>query len=291
MRAFTAAWTSAEHVKHWFCPQGFSVPEAEVDPRVGGPFNFCMRETATGLEHRVRGEFAEITPDSRLAIDMSVVDQQGRVLFRAYTIATFTDNADGCRLEVTQHYTVLTPEALASIEGAPEGWRQTLDRLERLLAPGQAPAATRSVVHGMFKLERTYRASPAQVFHALTDPGAKARWFAGGDGHTILERTMDVRPGGRERVRGRWESGLVSTFDAMYFDVVPDTRIVYAYEMHLDDRKISVSLATFDLRSAGTGTRLVLTEHGAFLDGYDDAGSRERGTNFLLDSLGKAVDG
>jgi len=29
----------------------------------------------------------------------------------------------------------------------------------------------------------------------------------------------------------------------------------------------------------------VLTEQGVFLDGYDDAGSRERGTKGLLDQL------
>jgi len=32
-----------------------------------------------------------------------------------------------------------------------------------------------------------------------------------------------------------------------------------------------------------------VTEQGAFLDGYDDAGSREHGTNFLLDALGKSL--
>jgi uncharacterized protein YndB with AHSA1/START domain len=100
---------------------------------------------------------------------------------------------------------------------------------------------------------------------------------------------MDVRPGGREHVKGRWETGVVSTFDAVYHDVVADERIVYAYEMHLDDRKISVSLATLELKPAGTDTRLVMTEQGAFLDGYDDAGSREHGSNFLLDALGNSL--
>jgi uncharacterized protein YndB with AHSA1/START domain len=100
---------------------------------------------------------------------------------------------------------------------------------------------------------------------------------------------MDVRPGGREHVKGRWETGVVSTFDAVYHDVVADERIVYAYEMHLDDRKISVSLATLELKPAGTDTRLVMTEQGAFLDGYEDAGSRERGSNFLLDALGHSL--
>lgn len=105
----------------------------------------------------------------------------------------------------------------------------------------------------------------------------------------MVKRTMDVRPGGGEHLTGRWESGTVSVFDAVYFDVVPDERLVYAYEMHKDDRKISVSLATVELKPAGNGTRLVVTEQGAFLDGYDDAGSREQGTGFLLDQLGKSL--
>jgi len=84
------------------------------------------------------------------------------------------------------------------------------------------------------------------------------------------------------------DKGL-NELDAVYFDVVPDQRLVYAYEMHLDDRKISVSLATMELQPEGAGTRLVATEQGAFLDGYDDAGSRERGTGFLLDRLGASL--
>jgi uncharacterized protein YndB with AHSA1/START domain len=148
---------------------------------------------------------------------------------------------------------------------------------------------SRTVVHATFCIERTYPAARSQVFNALTDPAAKAKWFAGGDGYTVLARHMDVRPGGREHVKGRWNTGVVSTFDAVYHDVVADERIVYSYEMHLDDRKISVSLATLELKPAGAGTRLVMTEQGAFLDGYDDAGSREHGSNFLLDALGNSL--
>jgi uncharacterized protein YndB with AHSA1/START domain len=155
--------------------------------------------------------------------------------------------------------------------------------------PKTSSSSPRSVVHATFCIERTYQASPVQVFRALTDPAAKAKWFTGGNGYTLLAREMDVRPGGREHVKGRKDSGVVTTFDALYHDVVSDERIVYAYEMHLDDRKISVSLATLELKPAGTDTHLVMTEQGAFLDGYDDAGSRERGSNFLLDALGKSL--
>ena len=57
-----------------------------------------------------------------------------------------------------------------------------------------------------------------------------------------------------------------------------------------DERKLSVSLATVELEAAGAGTRLSITEQGAYLDGLDD-GSRKRGTAFLLDRLGASLRG
>jgi hypothetical protein len=60
--------------------------------------------------------------------------------------------------------------------------------------------------------------------------------------------------------------------------------------MHLDDRKISVSLATMQLVSDNGGTKLMVAEQGAFLNGYDDAGSRERGIAYLLDALGASLN-
>ena len=102
---------------------------------------------------------------------------------------------------------------------------------------------------------------------------------------------MDVRVGGRERARGRWKGGTVSDFDAQYHDVIPNERLVYSYVMHIDDHKISVSLATMELRAEGSRTTLAVTEQGVFLDGYDDAGAREHGTGLLLDALGASLAG
>ena len=100
----------------------------------------------------------------------------------------------------------------------------------------------RSVTHATFHLERTYDASLTRVWKALTDPVAKAQWFGGpSDQLELLERSMDVRAGGRERLKGRWGSGVTSTFDAIYYEVIDGERLVYCYEMYLDDRKISVS--------------------------------------------------
>jgi uncharacterized protein YndB with AHSA1/START domain len=147
----------------------------------------------------------------------------------------------------------------------------------------------RSVTHSTFVIERVYPVSPAQVFHALSDPTAKKRWFVGPDAWGQSKFEMDFRVGGREINAGGPKEGPVHTFNAIYHDIVPDQRIIYSYDMHLGDTRISVSLATIDLKPEGAGTRLVFTEQGAFLDGWDEPGQRERGTRDLLDALAAAL--
>ncbi len=286
------AWSSADHIKRWFSPETYSVPDAKVEMRVGGPFEVCMR-SPTGEEHWTRGTFVEVVPHSRLVIDTHVEGYAGEPLFRAYTEVDFADALGGTRMDVVQTYTFIDPSIAARmVAGAPEGWRTTLDKLERevLRMRGGAETGVRSVVHATFHLERTYDAPVARVWKALTDEKAKQKWFAGTPGRwELLERHMDVRVGGSERVKGRWEGGVVSTFDATYHDVIPNERLVYSYVMHLNDKKISVSLATMQLQAEGGKTTLKVSEQGAFLDGYDDAGSREHGTGHLLDALGASL--
>lgn len=286
------AWGSADHVKRWFSPETFTVSDATVEMRVGGRFDVCMR-SPTGTEHWTRGAFVEVTPHTRLVIDMHATDGAGEPLFRAYTEVDFSDALGGTRMDVVQTYTFIDPSIAAPmVAGAPEGWRTTLDKLEKEVVRMQGGTETgaRSVVHATFHLERTYDAPAARVWKALTDEAAKQKWFGGTPGRwELLERRMDVRVGGSERLKGRWESGVVSTFDATYHDVIPNERLVYSYAMHLDDKKISVSLATMQLKAEGGKTTLMVTEQGAFLDGYDDAGSREHGTGHLLDALGASL--
>ena len=286
------AWSSADHVKRWFSPETFTVSDATIDMRVGGAFEVCMRSPA-GTEHWTRGSFVEVTPHSRLVIDMHATDSDGAKLFRAYTEIEFSDALGGTRMDVVQTYTFIDPASAAPmVAGAPEGWRTTMDKLEQEVVRMRigADSSARSVVHATFHLERTYDAPCGRVWQALTGEAAKQKWFAGTPGNwELLDRHMDVRVGGSERLKGRWKGGVVSTFDAIYHDVIPNERLVYSYEMHLNDKKISVSLATMQLRAEGGRTTLMVTEQGAFLDGYDDAGSREQGTNHLLDALGASL--
>jgi uncharacterized protein YndB with AHSA1/START domain len=286
------AWSSAEHVKAWFSPQTYTVSDARVELRVGGAFDVCMR-APDGTEHWTRGVFVEVEPNSRLVIDLHATDPAGAPLFRAFTEVDFSDALGGTRMDVVQTYSFIDPSRAAPmVAGASEGWRTTLDKLEALVVRLQGGTETdvRSVVHATFHLERAYDAPEARVWAAFTEETAKQKWFgAPSDQMEVLERHMDITVGGTERLKGRWTGGVVSTFDAVYHDVIPNTRLVYSYVKHLGDKKISASLATVQLTAEGGKTKVSITEQGAFLDGYDDAGAREHGTGLLLDALGASL--
>jgi len=149
--------------------------------------------------------------------------------------------------------------------------------------------STRSAQHATFTIERNLNATPARVYAAFATEEGKSRWFAGPGKWEPVEREFDFRVGGRERLKGKWTTGDVTDFDCVYRDIVPEQRIVYIYDLYHNGNKLSVSLATILIKPVGKGTLLSVTEQGVFLDGYDDAGSRERGTRELIERLAETL--
>ena len=141
----------------------------------------------------------------------------------------------------------------------------------------------RHVTHATFSLERSYPVPPARVFAAWADPATKARWFTPSpdSGHQL-----DFRVGGREVATGGPEGGPLMTFETLYRDIVPEQRIVYTSTLSAGADLMTVSLTTVEFTPGeGGGTRLVLTEQGAFLDGQEQPAWREQGTADQLEAL------
>jgi uncharacterized protein YndB with AHSA1/START domain len=143
-----------------------------------------------------------------------------------------------------------------------------------------------TVAHDTFVIERTYDLAVPLVFKAWSDPATKARWFTGTEWADRTNYEMDFQVGGHEINRAGPPGGPIYTYDAVYRDIVADHRIVYTYEMHAGEDRISVSVATIEFIDEGDSTRLILTEQGVFLDGHDTSAQREEGTASLLDQLG-----
>lgn len=147
----------------------------------------------------------------------------------------------------------------------------------------------RSIVHGVFSVDRKYKSAPAKVFKAWADPALKAQWFGAPEPGNI-KHTFDFRVGGSEHNEGKGPDGGDYQFDVTYYDIIPDNRIVYAYDMHLNGDRISVSVATVEFKPDGAGTHMIVTEHGAFLDGLDTSEARHSGTEWIMDQLGAFLD-
>ncbi len=156
-----------------------------------------------------------------------------------------------------------------------------------------------SVIHDTFTIERSYPVTTSRVFAAFASQEAKGVWGdtgdltpgdpTPGDSATAASAEFDFRVGGHERF-GFGYDGHAYRYDALYYDIVPEQRIIYSYEMFADGARISVSVATIEFTKTGDGTALTWTEQGTYLDGFDGAEAsdlRRGGTAEMLDGLAK----
>ena len=149
------------------------------------------------------------------------------------------------------------------------------------------------VIHDTFVIERTYLTPVSRVFAAFTTKEAKEAWGDTGDldpiapGADSSDAAFDFHVGGHERF-GFGYQGVSQRYDATYYDIVPQQRIIYSYEMYADGVRSSVSIATIEFVSVDGGTALTWTEQGAYLNGVDGAEApqlRRGGTSEMLDGL------
>ena len=146
-----------------------------------------------------------------------------------------------------------------------------------------------STIHSTFVIERRYPQAVERVYAAFAQPARKRRWYAEGD-HEIQEFAMDFRVGGSERFRYRFPAGhpLAGgeiTNEGGYQDIVPEKRIVMTSKMSLDGKPIQVMLATIEFLASDTGTELIFTHQGAFIEWPGGPGMLEAGWRALFDRL------
>lgn len=146
------------------------------------------------------------------------------------------------------------------------------------------------IKHGNFTVERRYSAPPANVFAAFARAEARRKWLVYAEGWTIHE----YRPA-EPTIAGAVEfsrfsppgANVVLTNATTWLHVDEGSTLIYAYHMTLEGAPLSSSLVTISFKSDGTGTRLELTEQGAYFDG--NIAGREEGTRALLDEVEKVL--
>ena len=131
-------------------------------------------------------------------------------------------------------------------------------------------------------LKRRLKTSPARVFAAWTDPQKIVRWF--GPAETTdgsIEAEMDVRVGGRYRIRFKTEDGERHEVGGVYREVVPDSRLQFSWAWHSTPER--QSLVTVTVARDGDGAILTL-HHEQFFDEKARDG-HERGWTGTMERL------
>jgi uncharacterized protein YndB with AHSA1/START domain len=153
------------------------------------------------------------------------------------------------------------------------------------------------MLHGSFSITRRVAAPADHVFAAFADLSVRQRWFRMPGKQGAAQHELDFRVGGGEILSGTFTPVDISErieYRSRFLDIIMNERIVYTYEFFLDERRRSVSLASVELASDGTGTLITFTEQFAFLvyadDGHNDVAERKGGTLFQLNGLAAVIE-
>jgi uncharacterized protein YndB with AHSA1/START domain len=145
-----------------------------------------------------------------------------------------------------------------------------------------------SVSHGTFTVEREFPVPLDRIWAAWATAEQKSGWFAQEPGFIkeVNEYSLDFRVGGTETLDAILVGGQRLQLATVYGDIVPKERIIGTYEVLVNGRRISVSLWTTEFVPTANGTRLITTEHGAYLDGLDSNEDRIKGVEADYEQLG-----
>ncbi len=140
-------------------------------------------------------------------------------------------------------------------------------------------------VHETLVFERDLPCPLDQLWRAFESPEARARWGRPSPSAIIIYEAADFRIGGRDLLRcGSIEDPRFDV-EAIYLDIRPNQRIIYAERVSEGDALLSGALHTVEMEAAPTGSKLRLTVQIAALDGADMVQGVSHGMTAALQNL------
>ena len=231
------AWSSHEHLAHWYGPNGFTITTHEMAFRSGGVWRFIMHGP-DGRDYPNRVIFQEVVEPERLVYAHDD-EEEGAEAIRFNTTVTF-DEAGAGKTKLTMRSVFSSKQEKDRVEalaGAVEGGIETVGRLAEYLA-GQngGKLATLTIALPSEKeviLRRVFSAPRTLVFKAMTQPEHVRNWW-GCKAFTMTVCEMDFRVGGSWRFVQRAPDGSEHPFRGDYLEIVEPERVVQTFIYDVD---------------------------------------------------------
>jgi uncharacterized protein YndB with AHSA1/START domain len=134
------AWTDAEQLKKWWGPNDVTIPECEIDLRVGGRFYIVMEATEAmgefkGTRWPMEAKITELETNKKLVYEARAWtegDQESTTIETTQVLdISEEDGKTKINLKATLHKA--GPKAGMAVQGMEYGYNQQLDKLTKLL--------------------------------------------------------------------------------------------------------------------------------------------------------------
>lgn len=129
------AWTDPKMMMQWWAPKHFTNPVCEADVRVGGTLRIVMRGP-DGFDYPMKGVFTEVVTNERIVFTNIAVDAAGNHLLEGKTSVAFEDVGGKTKMTLVTRAVGKVPQAEFMLGGMEQGWTESIDKLEALLAQG-----------------------------------------------------------------------------------------------------------------------------------------------------------
>lgn len=221
------AWTDPAHLRIWWGPHGFTNPVCEADARVGGKWRIVM--VGHGFEAPCGGEYIEVVANERLVFTNDAYAPDGSVMLEGHTTVTFEDAGAGkTKLTLVARAVGKVAHAPQMLAGMEIGWSQSLERLQGLVAPGEAAGWAGATAERELVISRVFDAPREVVFDAWVNPEHVGKWW-GPAGFTTTTERIDIREGGEWEFVMHGPDGRNYPNHHRYEEVVAPERIVYTH--------------------------------------------------------------
>ena len=128
-------------------------------------------------------------------------------------------------------------------------------------------ATESSLARDTVVLERTYRATPDQVFRVWENVEARARWSKPWPEMDLVYDRHDFRVGGTDTYRCGLDGHFNWAAEIQYLDIVRDKRLIYSERMAEEGKSQSTALIAVEFFAKGKETLQVVTINILTLDG------------------------
>ena len=133
------------------------------------------------------------------------------------------------------------------------------------------------------RIERTYKASPEQVFDAWTSPEVMRRWIHCESDWSTPVAEVDLRLGGRVRVVMRRPDGREGEMEGEYTAIDRPHRLEMAWTFYDDPDNLQLIELAFSERGDGTTTAVLVNSR---ISTDERRAGQDWGWRSCLDELG-----